>query len=38
MYHIKPVIALKRFRIVAHSFGASFPIKMCLDDKTNIIS
>ena len=31
MYHIKPVIALERFRIVTYSYTAPFSIKKCLD-------
>ena len=27
MYHIKPVIPVERFRIVTHSYGASFSKK-----------
>ena len=36
MYHIKPIIALERFRIGTHSYAVSFSIKTCLD-KANII-
>ena len=36
MYHIKLVIPLERFRIVTHSYAASFSIKTCLDSKTKV--
>ena len=36
MYHIKPIIALERFRIGTHSYAVSFSMKTCLD-KANII-
>ena len=36
MCHMKLVIPLERFRIVAHSHKASFSIKTCLDKTTNL--
>ena len=37
MYHIKPFIPLERFRIVTHSYVASFSIKTCLDKITTFL-
>ena len=36
MYQVKLVIPQERFRIVTHSYAASFSIKTCLDKAINI--
>ena len=36
MYHIKPVIALERLRIVTHSHVASFSTEACFDETNTI--
>ena len=36
MYHIKPVTAPERLRIVTHRFAASFSMETCLDKTSNI--
>ena len=36
MYHLKPVTALERFRIVMYSYAAPYSIKACLDETNDI--